>query len=66
MKLKLEECHIDHIVSGKEGSNKFSNLRTLCYRCHSLRECNRHRGLTSRAIEKGILPPKWRHLTWSE
>lgn len=62
--VRLEQCHIDHIVSGKLGSNQLSNLRTLCLACHSLRECNRHRGLTSKAIENGVIPPNWRHLTW--
>lgn len=50
--VSLQECHIDHIVSGKFGSNKISNLRTLCIYCHSLRHCNRHRGLTAKSIER--------------
>lgn len=64
--VSLQECHIDHIVSGKFGSNKISNLRTLCIYCHSLRQCNRHRGLTAKSIERGMLPAKWRHLTWDD
>lgn len=65
-KVNLNDCHIDHIVSGKFGSNKLSNLRTLCVPCHSLRQCNRHRGLTANAIEKGLIPMDWRHLTWED
>lgn len=62
----LENCHIDHIISGKFGSNKLSNLRTLCIPCHSLRECNRHRMLTAKAVELGIIPTDWRELTWTD
>jgi len=29
-----EEMHLDHIRSGKRATNKLSNLRTLCARCH--------------------------------
>lgn len=65
-RVSLRKCHIDHIVSGKLGSNKLSNLRNLCMQCHSLRECNRHRGLTSKAIDDGIIPPNWRQLTWED
>lgn len=61
-----ENCHIDHIVSGKTGSNKISNLRTLCISCHSLRQCNRHRGLTAKAVGDGLIPPNWRQLTWED
>ncbi|MEK4669003.1 HNH endonuclease [Niallia sp. FSL R7-0271] len=25
-----DKCHIDHIISGRFGSNRLSNLRTLC------------------------------------
>jgi len=32
--LTEETAHIDHIVSGKFGSNHVSNLRALCRRCH--------------------------------
>jgi len=60
----LEECHIDHIVSGKRGTNHMSNLRTLCRRCHVLRADNRHRGMIAKALELGIIPPDWRGLVW--
>lgn len=64
--VSLDNCHIDHIISGKQGNNKLSNLRTLCIPCHSLRQCNRHRGLTANAIKKGLIPPNWRELTWDD
>lgn len=62
--LKLYECHIDHIKSGKLGTNADSNLRVLCRRCHALRRDQRHRGLISKAIRDGLIPPDWRRLTW--
>jgi 5-methylcytosine-specific restriction endonuclease McrA len=62
--LALEECHIDHIVSGKRGTNHISNLRVLCRRCHVLRADNRHRGMMAKAIADGIIPPDWRSLVW--
>lgn len=62
--LALNECHIDHIVSGKLGSNHMSNLRTLCLRCHALRADKRHRGMIAKALKNGILPPDWRQLIW--
>jgi hypothetical protein len=62
----LEECHIDHIKSGKLGSNKLSNLRTLCRRCHVLRADNRHRGMIASALRDGIIPPDWRGLVWED
>ena len=60
----LNKCHIDHIQSGKNGTNKLSNLRTLCRRCHVLRADMRHRGMISSAIRDGIIPPDWRELVW--
>lgn len=39
-------AHVDHVISGKLGSNNLTNLRTLCRRCHVLRNDLRHRGLT--------------------
>lgn len=57
-------AHIDHIQSGKLGSNHISNLRTLCRRCHVLRADQRHRGMTSKALKDGIIPPNWRELVW--
>jgi len=62
--LRLDECHIDHIISGKRGTNKIHNLRTLCRRCHVLRACHRHQGMICQAITDGIIPPNWRELVW--
>lgn len=62
--LPLEEAHIDHIRSGKLGSNHNSNLRTLCRRCHVLRADMRHRGMIASALRDGIIPPNWRELAW--
>lgn len=36
-RVALEEEHIDHIVSGKRGTNGRANLRTLCRYHHVLR-----------------------------
>ena len=63
---KLNECHIDHIKSGKLGSNHDSNLRTLCRRCHVLRADMRHRGMIFKALRDGIIPPDWRELVWED
>lgn len=60
------ECNIDHITSGKNGTNSFDNLRTLCKRCHALRNDMRHRGMISMALKKGIIPPNWRELVWDD
>lgn len=57
-------AHIDHIVSGKFGTNQLSNLRTLCRRCHVLRADNRHRGMIASALRDGVIPPNWRELVW--
>lgn len=62
--LKLETCHIDHIHSGKLGSNETSNLRVLCPVCHGLRLDGRHRGLTQKLLHQNKLPPNWRDLVW--
>lgn len=62
--LRLSECHIDHIQSGKRGSNRDDNLRVLCRRCHVLRRDARHRGMISKALQDGIIPPDWRKLVW--
>jgi 5-methylcytosine-specific restriction enzyme A len=66
IEVKLDECHIDHIVSGKLGSNGMDNLRTLCRRCHILRNDKRHRGMISKALKDGIIPPNWRELVWDD
>ena len=60
----LESCHIDHIRSGKLGTNQLSNLRTLCRRCHVLRADKRHRGMIASALRDGVIPPNWRELVW--
>ncbi|MFS0824347.1 HNH endonuclease [Bacillus sp. 1P02SD] len=62
----LRNCHIDHIISGVTATNKFSNLRTLCYKCHVLRADPLHRGMVQQAIKGGIIPPRWRNLIWDE
>lgn len=64
MSLPLNKCHIDHIKSGKLGSNKLKNLRVLCRRCHTLRADNRHRGMIASALRAGVIPPDWRSLVW--
>lgn len=60
----IKTAHIDHIQSGKCGSNHILNLRTLCRRCHVLRADPRHRGMIGKALKDGIIPPKWRELVW--
>lgn len=60
----LEKCHIDHIRSGKLGTNELSNLRTLCRRCHVLRADHRHCGMIASALQNGIIPANWRELVW--
>ena len=60
----LEEAHIDHIQSGKLGTNDMSNLRTLCRYHHVLRADLRHRGMIAKALEEGLIPPNWRELVW--
>ena len=60
----LNTCHIDHIQSGRKGSNHIKNLRTLCRRCHVLRADMRHQGMTAGALRDGIIPPNWRELVW--
>ena len=62
----LKECHIDHVKSGKLGTNEDNNFRVLCRRCHVLRADLRHRGLISRALADGIIPPDYRGLTWED
>jgi 5-methylcytosine-specific restriction endonuclease McrA len=62
--VEFKKCHIDHVQSGKRGSNGMRNLRTLCRRCHVLRADNRHRGMVAAALRDGIIPPNWRELVW--
>lgn len=64
--LALNQCHIDHILSGKRGTNEDRNLRTLCITCHVLRADLRHSGMRASAISKQIIPPNWRSLVWEE
>ena len=59
-------AHIDHIRSGKLGTNEMSNLRVLCRMCHVLRADNRHRGMISKALRDGVIPPNWRELVWED
>lgn len=59
-------AHVDHIKSGKRGTNEMSNLRTLCRRCHVLRADPRHRGMIASALRDGIIPPDWRGLVWDD
>lgn len=63
-KLSERTAHIDHIRSGKLGTNEISNLRTLCRRCHVLRADMRHRGMIAGALRDGLIPPDWRSLVW--
>ena len=62
----VSTAHIDHIKSGKLAGNELSNLRTLCRRCHVLREDFRHRGMIANALRDGIIPANWRELVWNE
>lgn len=64
--LPLNKAHIDHIISGKLGSNADENLRLLCRRCHVLRLDDRHRGMIAKALQDGIIPPHWRNLLWDD
>lgn len=64
--VSINECNIDHIVSGKRGSNNINNLRTLCKKCHVLRADFRHRGMVANALKQGIIPPNWRELVWED
>ncbi len=64
--VSLEECHCDHIQSGKFGSNAESNLRTLCRRCHVLRYDFRHRGMIAGALKDGVIDWNWRSQVWED
>jgi 5-methylcytosine-specific restriction endonuclease McrA len=64
--VSLDACHIDHIVSGKRGSNDMSNLRVLCRYHHVLRADHRHRGMIAKALADGLIPPSWRELVWDD
>lgn len=62
--LTENESHVDHIKSGKLGTNELSNLRSLCRRCHVLRADFRHRGMIANALRDGIIGPNWRKEVW--
>lgn len=62
--LSLFRCHIDHIHSGKNATNKIRNLRVLCLECHTLRLDKRHRGLVGKGLQLGIIDENWRSKTW--
>lgn len=64
--LPLEQAHIDHVKSGKYGTNSDDNLRTLCRFCHVLRLDFRHRGMIAKALADGIIPFNWRELLWDD
>lgn len=64
--LTEQSAHIDHIRSGKLGTNRMDNLRSLCRRCHVLRADFRHRGMISAALRDGVIPPNWRQLVWED
>lgn len=65
--LKLNKCHIDHIVPlSKGGTNADDNLRVLCVVCHTLRSDHSHQGLIARALKKGLIPADWRPLVWDD
>ena len=64
--VEFKKFHCDHIKSGKNASNEIKNLRTLCRKCHVLREDKRHRGMIAKALKDGIIPPNWRELVWSD
>lgn len=64
--VRLNACHVDHVVSGKLGTNALSNLRVLCRRCHVLRADFRHSGMRANALRDGIIPYNWRDFVWEE
>lgn len=64
--LPLDRCHIDHIRSGKLGSNALKNLRVLCRRCHVLRADSRHHGMIAAALRDGLIPVEWRQYVWDD
>ena len=62
----VSTAHIDHIKSGKLGTNHDSNLRTLCRRCHVLRSDHRHRGMIAKALFDGLIDKNWRSECWED
>lgn len=65
-RVAFNQFHLDHIISGKYGTNKLCNLRVLCHRCHCLRACLRHQGMIAKALSSGIIPVNWRELVWED
>lgn len=66
VEVAVETGHIDHIQSGKLGSNHIRNLRTLCRRCHVLRADPRHRGMVAPALRDGVIDHTWRSHVWED
>ena len=64
--IQLDKCNIDHNRSGRLGTNSINNLRTLCKRCHVLRNDYRHRGMIANALKENIIPPNWREFIWED
>lgn len=62
--VSISTAHIDHIISGKRGSNHISNLRSLCRQCHVLRADHRHQGMIAGALKDGVISDNWRELVW--
>ena len=60
----LAEAHIDHIVSGKRGSNKLSDLRTFCRMRHLLCADGPHRGMIARALRAGVIRANRWDMVW--
>lgn len=62
--IAFDKCNIDHIQSGKNGTNHDSNLRVLCPMCHALRQDRRHDGLRGKLLAADRLPRNWKDLLW--
>ncbi|MBD2565414.1 MULTISPECIES: HNH endonuclease [Nostoc] len=63
--IELKTAHIDHIRPlSSGGSNHASNLRTLCPICHALRLDQKHEGMKSRLVTKGLIPVNWKNFVW--
>lgn len=63
--LPYEQSQADHIVpSSRGGDDTLINLRTLCPRCHSLREGKEHEALRKGLIKMGVLPRNVKDLLW--
>ncbi len=63
--LELCDAEIDHIIPiSLNGKNTMPNLRTLCQRCHALRDEPSHYLLRLRRIEDGKLPFNYLQMLW--